>query len=152
MREGRTVYAVRAGLSILAALAMTLRPGPASAQDGPGVERKLAGMTVAILVADAFEQVELTGPRKALEAAGARTVLVSPHGGQVRAWNLTNWGDMFDVDRPLDRARPEQFDALLLPGGAGNPDPRRGNGGAGKCVRAFSSAGKPVASICHGPW
>ena len=107
---------------MLAALAMTLRPGPASAQDGPGVERKLAGMTVAILVADAFEQVELTGPRKALEAAGAKTVLVSPHSGQVRAWNLTNWGDMFDVDRPLDQARPEQFDALLLPGGVGNPD------------------------------
>ena len=122
MGKGKTDHAVRAGLSMLAALAMTLRPGPASAQDGPGVERKLAGMTVAILVADAFEQVELTGPRKALEAAGARTVLVSPHRGQVRAWNLTNWGDRFDVDRPLDQARPEQFDALLLPGGVGNPD------------------------------
>jgi protease I len=79
-------------------------------------------------------------------------VLVSPHSGQVRAWNLTNWGDMFDVDRPLDQARPEQFDALLLPGGVGNPDLLRTNGEAVKFVRAFFDAGKPVASICHGPW
>ena len=64
MGKGKKDQAVRAGLSMLAVLAMTLRPGPASAQDGPGVERKLAGMTVAILVADAFEQVELTGPRR----------------------------------------------------------------------------------------
>ena len=75
---------------------------------------------------------------------------MSPHGGQVRAWNLTDWGDMFDVDRPLDEARPEQFDALLLPGGVGNPDLLRTNGGGGS--RAFFDAGKPVASICHGPW
>ena len=152
MAKGKAKHAVRAGLAMMAALAITLRPGPASAQDGPGVERKLAGKTVAILVADAFEQVELTGPRKALEAAGARTVLVSPHGGQVRAWNLTNWGDRFDVDRPLDQARPEQFDALLLPGGVGNPDLLRTNGEAVKFIRAFFDAGKPVASICHGPW
>ena len=150
--NGMTYRAVRAGLSTLAALAMTLRPGPAPAQDRPGVERKLAGKTVAILVTDGFEQVELTGPRKALEAAGAKTILVSPHGGQVRAWNLTNWGDMFDVDRPLDQGRPEQFDALLLPGGVANPDLLRTNGEAVKFVRAFFDAGKPVASICHGPW
>ncbi len=152
MEKAKTDRAVLAGVSILAALAMTLRPGPASAQDAPGGARKLAGMTVAILVTDAFEQVELTGPRKALEAAGARTVLVSPHSGQVRAWNMTNWGDMFDVDRTLDQARPEQFDALLLPGGVGNPDLLRVNGEAVKFVRAFFDAGKPVASICHGPW
>jgi protease I len=65
---------------------------------------------------------------------------------------VTNWGDMFDVDRPLDQARPEQFDALLLPGGVGKPDLLRVNGDAVKFVRAFFDAGKPVASICHGPW
>lgn len=142
---------VRAWLSSLAVLAIAAGPGRVSAQDKSGAERKLAGKTVAILVADAFEQVELTGPRKALEA-GAKTVLVSPHGGQVRAWNLTNWGDIFDVDRPLDQARPEQFDALLLSGGVGNPDLLRVNGDAVKFVRAFFDAGKPAASICHGPW
>src|SRR4051812_35635901 len=93
MGTSTTNRAVRAGLSLLAALALTLRPGPTSAQQGPGMERKLAGKPVAILVADVFEQVELTGPRKALEAAGAGTVLVSPHAGQDRAWNLTDWGD-----------------------------------------------------------
>ncbi|WP_145278667.1 type 1 glutamine amidotransferase domain-containing protein [Tautonia plasticadhaerens] len=109
-------------------------------------------MTVAILVADAFEQVALTGLRKALDAVGAKTVLVAPHPGQVRAWNLANWGDMFDVDRPLGQARAEQFDAQLLPGGVGNTDLLRVNGDEVKFVRASFDAGKPVASICHGPW
>ena len=77
---------------------------------------------------------------------------MSPHGGQVRAWNLTDWGDMFDVDRPLDQARPEQFDALLLPGGVVQPRPAPHERRAVKFVRAFFDAGKPVASICHGPW
>jgi protease I len=152
MSNRRTARAAGAGLSALAVLALAMGLQPTLAQDQAGAEHKLAGMTVAILVTDGFEQVELTGPRKALDAAGARTVLVAPRSGQVRAWNLTNWGDMFDVNQPLDQARPEQFDALLLPGGVANPDLLRVNVEAVKFVRAFFDAGKPVASICHGPW
>jgi len=144
--------AVRAGLPALAVLAFTTAFGTVLAQNGGGADRKLSGKTVAILATDGFEQVELTGPRKALDAAGAKTVLIAPHSGQVRAWNLTNWGEMFDVDRTLDAAKPEQFDALLLPGGVGNPDLLRVNGQAVKFVRSFFDASKPVAAICHGPW
>ena len=142
MDNWRRDGAVLVWLSSLAVLAVGAGPGRASARDAPGTERKPAGMTVAILVADAFEQVELTGPRKVLEAAGAKTVLVAPHPGQVRAWNMANWGDMYDVDRPLGQVRPEQFDALLLPGGVGNPDLLRVNGDAVKFVRACFEAGR----------
>ncbi len=152
MRTSRSMRPAWRTVSILAVLVSALVPGMALAQNAGGGEHKLAGKTVAILVADGFEQVELTGPRQALEAAGAKTVLISPHSGQVRAWNLTQWGDMFDVNCPLDTARPEQFDALLLPGGVMNPDFLRTNGEAVQFARSFFDAGKPVASICHGPW
>src|SRR4051812_18461558 len=82
----------------------------------------LAGKKVAILVADGFEQVEMTEPRNALEAAGADTSLVSPASGTVKGWEHTHWGNQFNVDIPLDEAHPEDFDALLLPGGVMNPD------------------------------
>ena len=77
----------------------------------------LDGLKVAILVADGFEQIEMTEPRKALDAAGAETWLISPKPGRVRAWNLTEWGDTFTVDVRLDQAGPEDFEVLLLPGG-----------------------------------
>jgi protease I len=114
--------------------------------------QSLNGKKVAILVADGFEQVEMTEPRKALEEAGARTQLISPSAGKVKGWQHTEWGDEFPVDLPLDQARPADYDALLLPGGVMNPDKLRMIPQAVQFVKAFFDAGKPVASICHGPW
>jgi protease I len=113
---------------------------------------RLEGKKVAILVADGFEQVELTEPRKALDEAGAETHVVSPAEGTVRGWQKTDWGDDFEVDVPLADARAADYDGLLLPGGVMNPDKLRMEERAVEFVRAFFSAGKPVASICHGPW
>lgn len=113
---------------------------------------QLDGLKVAILVDNGFEQMELTEPRKALDQAGADTRIVSPHDRQVRGWKFTDWGDNFPVDRPLNQARPEDFDALLLPGGVMNPDFLRIKPQAVAFVKAFFDAGKPVAAICHGPW
>jgi len=112
----------------------------------------LQGMKVAILVTDGFEQVELTEPRKALDQAGADTHLVSPKDDEVRGWNFTDWGQSLPVDLKLDDARPQDFDALLLPGGVINPDKLRMIPAAVQFVKAFFEAGKPVAAICHGPW
>ena len=112
----------------------------------------LNGLKVAILVTDGCEQVEMTEPRNALDAAGADTRLVSPKEGEVKAWDFTDWGGMFPVDVPLEDARPDAFDALLLPGGVINPDALRTLPEAVAFVKAFFDAGKPVASICHGPW
>ena len=99
-----------------------------------------------------FEQVELTKPRRALDAAGADTRIVSPRPERVRGWNFTEWGEEFAVDVPLDRARAEDFDALLLPGGVMNPDTLRMQPQAVAFIRAFFDSDKPVAVICHGPW
>jgi len=112
----------------------------------------LNGLKVAILVTDGFEQVEMTAPRQALDQAGAQTRLVSPKGSRVKAWKFTNWGDEFPVDVPLAQARAEDFDAILLPGGVLNPDTLRMDENAVLFAQAFLDAGKPVASICHGPW
>ena len=112
----------------------------------------LAGLQVAILVTDGFEQVELVERRKTLDQAGAETRIVSPKGERVRGWNFTDWGDELPVDVPLDRAQPNDFDALLLPGGVINPDALRMQPEAVAFVKAFFDGGKPVASICHGPW
>jgi len=112
----------------------------------------LTGVKVAILVTDGFEQVELTEPRKALDQAGAETTIVSPKTDQVRGWKFTEWGDSFPVNTPLDRASPENFDALLLPGGVINPDKLRIDPKAISFIKSFFDTGKPVAAICHGPW
>jgi protease I len=112
----------------------------------------IRGMRVAILIEDGFEQVEMVEPRKALDQAGAETSIVSPRNEHVRAWNFTEWGDNFPVDVALDRARPDDFDALLLPGGVINPDKLRMQPKAVAFAKAFFDAGKPVAAICHGPW
>lgn len=111
----------------------------------------LVGVKVAILVDDGFEQIELVEPRKALDQAGAETSVVSPKNDRVRGWNFTEWGDQLSVDVALDRARPQAFDALLLPGGVMNPDALRIQPKAIDFIKAFFDAGKPVASICHGP-
>ena len=113
---------------------------------------ELDGVKVAILLTDGFEQVEMTEPRQALDQAGAETRIVSPKEGRVKAWKFTDWGDEFPVDLPLAQARPEEFDAILLPGGVLNPDKLRMDENAVVFAQAFLDAGKPVASICHGPW
>ncbi len=115
-------------------------------------DKSLNGLKVAILVTDGFEQVELTEPRKALDEAGAETRIVSPKDLEVRGWNFTDWGQKLPVDLKLDQARPDNFDALLLPGGVINPDKLRLEPKAVAFVKAFFDAGKPVAAICHGPW
>jgi protease I len=112
----------------------------------------LKGKRVAILVADGFEEVELTKPRQALDEAGAETVVVSPAKGKVKGWKHVDWGKEIPVDLPLSEARAEEFDALLLPGGVMNPDRLRREPAAVRFVRSFFDAGKPVAAICHGPW
>lgn len=111
----------------------------------------LDGMKVAILVADGFEQAEMTEPRRALQAVGAQTVLVSPASGRVRGWKHLEPADAFDVDMPLAQATADEFDALLVPGGVINTDSLRMNALAVAFVRSFLKVFKPVAAICHGP-
>ncbi|MGE5619973.1 MAG: type 1 glutamine amidotransferase domain-containing protein [Sphingomonadaceae bacterium] len=112
----------------------------------------LRGVRVAIIVADDFEQVEMTEPRKALEEAGAETVLISPVRNQVQGMKHDVKADTFKVDLPIDQANPDDFDAVLLPGGALNADALRMNRKARDFVRNFDSLGKPIAVICHAPW
>jgi protease I len=114
--------------------------------------QNLQGKRVAILVDNGFEEVEMTEPRKALQQAGAQTDLISPQATKVKGWNHTQWGNEFSVDVPLERANPQQYDALMLPGGALNADKLRINPQAVQFVKAFFTAGKPAAVICHAPW
>ncbi len=107
---------------------------------------------VAIILSDDFEQAEMTEPRKALEQAGATTVLISPKPGQVTGVNHDTKADSFNVDMTLDQAQPGDFDAVMLPGGALNADFLRMNPKAQNFVRHFDSQGKPMAVICHAPW
>jgi protease I len=112
---------------------------------------KLDGKKVAILVADGFEQVEMTGPRGALDDAGAETKIVSLKSGKIQGMKHMEKSDKFDVDLALDEARPEEFDALMIPGGLFNPDALRSSQDALDFARHFFREGKPVAAICHGP-
>lgn len=112
----------------------------------------LQGKRIAILATDGFEQSELTEPKKALEEAGAETVVVSPKSGQIKGWDKKEWGQSVKVDRKLEEALPSDFDALVLPGGVMNPDHLRMDTKAVSFVREFCRSGKPVAAICHGPW
>ena len=114
---------------------------------------RLDGMRVAILLGDNFEQVEMTEPRKALDAAGARTTLISPVQGQIHGVaHDRDLQDTFPVELPLEQANPDDFDALLLPGGALNADSTRTLPNVQKFVRKVEQAGKPMAVICHAPW
>jgi protease I len=115
-------------------------------------EKTLEGMRVAILATDGFEQAELEEPRRALEAAGAKTLLVSPKGGTLQAMNHDEKASEFAVDLELEEAEPDQFDAVLLPGGALNADHLRVDEDAKRFVQAIDRAKKPIAVICHGPW
>lgn len=110
------------------------------------------GLRVAVLAADGFEQVELTGPVKALQSAGAGVEIISPRPGKIRGMNALVPGKKIAVDRVLSEADPALYDALLLPGGFMNPDALRQSEEALAFVRAFDTAGKPIAVICHGPW
>lgn len=112
----------------------------------------LHGKKIAILATDGFEQAELTEPKKALEEAGAATEIVSPKSGEIKAWKSKNWGDTVKVDRTLDQAKPQDYDALVLPGGVMNPDHLRMDPKAVAFVKDFVATGRPVAAICHGPW
>jgi protease I len=116
------------------------------------MNQQLAGKIVAMLVDMGFEQVELTGPRQALEEAGAKAHIVSPQHEQVRGWQHTDWGDTFPVDVALADVDPAEYDALVLPGGVMNPDNLRTNPQVVEFVRSMFNAGKPIATICHGPW
>ena len=113
---------------------------------------ELNGKRVAILVAEGFEQAEMVGPRKALEEAGAETLIVSPAKDEVQGWNHFDKADRFHVDVPVDEASAEDFDALLLPGGVANPDQLRANPKAVELAKRFFELGKPIGVICHGPW
>lgn len=113
--------------------------------------KKLEGKTVAILAADGFEQSELTSPKEALEQAGAAVHVVAPHDGSIRGFKHMEKGDEVGVDRTVDDASPDDYSALVIPGGVFNPDQLRTNQSALRFVRNFFEAGKPVGSICHGP-
>jgi len=107
---------------------------------------------IAILATDGFEQTELTGPRDGLIAAGFDVQVISPKSGSIKGWKHTQWGDSVPVDVELANATPDEYDALVLPGGQMNPDALRMQPAAVDFVRAFDTAGKPLAAICHGPW
>ena len=113
---------------------------------------KLKGKRIAILAADMFEQVELMEPRKALEAEGAETEIVSIHDGEIQGFNHFDPADKLPVDKTAEEASADDYDALLVPGGVGNPDQLRGDENAVNLVRDFARQGKPMAVICHGPW
>jgi deglycase len=115
-------------------------------------EQILSGIRVAILATDGFEQAEMTDPRNALDAAGADTVVISPKRDAVRGWNMKHWGDQVPVDRALADADPDDYDALLLPGGVMNSDALRMIGDAVEFVGTFFDDKKPVGAICHAPW
>jgi protease I len=116
----------------------------------------LAGKRIAILATEGFEEVELTKPKQALEDAGATVDVIAPEsgiqGGEIKAWDMTDWGKKVEVDKKLSEANAAEYDALELPGGAMNPDKLRQEPEAVAFVKSFFDAGKPVAAICHAGW
>lgn len=111
----------------------------------------LQGKTIAILSANGFEESELTEPKNALEAAGAKVFIVSPEEGTVQGMKHAQASMALPVDIPLDKANPDEYQGLVIPGGLFNPDSLRTNKTALKFVKAFFEAGKPVGAICHAP-
>lgn len=112
----------------------------------------LQGKRIAFLVTDGFEQVELTGPKQALEAAGATTEILSSQSDQVKGWNHDKPADDFKVDRTFKQAAEERYDAVVLPGGVQNSDTIRIDPDAQHIVRLINGQNKPLAVICHGSW
>jgi protease I len=112
----------------------------------------MSAKRIAILATDGFEQSELMEPRRRLKDAGFEVQVVSPKAGEIRGWQHKEWGDTVPVDVRLSEASPEDYVALVLPGGQMNPDALRLEPAAVDFVRAFAVSGKPLAAICHGPW
>jgi protease I len=116
------------------------------------VDKKLQGKTIAVIATDMVEQVELVEPRKALKDAGAETHLISLKPGEIQGFNHFDKADKFKVDKTIDEVDASDYDALMIPGGVGNPDQLRGDENVVAFVQELFEAGKPVAAICHGPW
>lgn len=112
---------------------------------------KLQGKKVAILTENGFEESELTSPKKALEEAGAEVDIISPQQDVVKGWNHDHWSIELKVDVTVDKADPDKYDALMIPGGVINPDLMRRNEDCVSFAKTFLEEGKPVAAICHGP-
>lgn len=115
-------------------------------------QQVLEGVRIAVLAADGFEQVELTRPAKALAKHGAEVEIVSLRPGAIMGMNLMLPGKKVRVDRTVFRADPEEYHGLHIPGGFVNPDLLRQNDAALDFVRQFESVGKPISTLCHGPW
>lgn len=115
-------------------------------------DKNLQGIRVAILATDGVEDAELKDPRKALDDAGAKTTLIAPKAGKIQSLNHSDKASQYNVDQTLDQVRADQFDAVLLPGGAMNADTLRVHPRAQEFVREMNQAGKPIAFICHAPW
>jgi protease I len=115
-------------------------------------DKNLQGLRVAILATDGVEDAELKDPRKALDDAGGKTTLIAPKAGKIYSMNHHDKAAQYNVDQTLDQVRAEQFDAVLLPGGALNADTIRVHPRAQEFVREMNQAGKPIAFICHAPW
>ena len=113
---------------------------------------ELQGKKIAFIAAEGVEQVELTEPWKAVEAAGATPELISIEPGEVQAWKHFDKGDTFPVDKPIEEARVDDYDGLVLPGGVANPDMLRADENVVTFIREFAESGKPIGVICHGPW
>jgi protease I len=115
-------------------------------------DKPLQGKKVAIIAADMVEQVELVEPREALYDAGATTELISLKPGEIQGFNHFDKADKHKVDKTIDEADASDYDALMIPGGVGNPDQLRGDENVVSFVQEFFNSGKPIAAICHAPW
>jgi protease I len=112
----------------------------------------IKGKRIAILATHGFEQSELEVPRDRLKEKGATVHVISPESGQIRGWEMKDWGRPVQVDKPLDQAKADDYDAIVLPGGQINPDLLRINDKALRFIRAFYDQKKVVAAVCHAPW
>lgn len=106
---------------------------------------------VAVLATNGFEQIEYTKPVEALKEAGAEIHTIAPESGKIKAWDKDNWGEEFDVDKTINEANADDYNALLLPGGVMNPDQLRMNEDAIEFIEEFFAKGKPISAICHEP-
>lgn len=114
--------------------------------------QKLDGKKIAIISANGFEQSELMEPLRQFREAGAQVDVVSMKPGEVRGWDKTDWGESVAVDKTIDQVKPEDYDAVVIPGGQINPDLLRVETSVVGFVKAFHDSGKPLGAICHGPW
>lgn len=113
---------------------------------------KLKGMKIAILATDGFEQSELFEPLKAVEEAGARVEIISLKDGKIKGWSDNDWGKSISVDKTASKAKAEDYDGLILPGGVINADILRGDKNAVNFVATYLRTNRPLAAICHAAW